>query len=105
VHIHLYAQRAPLTPLEYQVARTSHNCPTVPSPPEDVNRCDDLVTRTVIRVVHLKIDIRRCSEILARGMNRRRAAEAAKILAQCFRRDGSRRLVQHAIIRVRSKKY
>jgi hypothetical protein len=62
--------------------------------PEGVNRCHDLVARTVIRIVHLKIDVRRCSEILARGMNRRRAAEAATI-PPCFGRESSRRLIQH----------
>src|SRR6202007_694301 len=36
------------------------------------------------------------SEILARGMNRRRAAGAATIFAHCFRREGSWRLVQPA---------
>jgi len=65
-------------------------------PPEGVNRCYDLVARTVIRPIHLKADIRGRSHILAPAVNRRRAAEAAAILAQRFRRDGSRRLVQTA---------
>src|SRR6267378_1054690 len=65
-------------------------------PPEGVNRRLYLVTRPVICFVHLKIDISSRSEILARGMNRGRGAEAAPILAHCFRREGSGRLVQHA---------
>jgi hypothetical protein len=65
-------------------------------PPKGVNRCHDLVARVVIRFVHLKADICRRSKILAPAMNRRRAAEAAAILAQCFTRDGSRCLVQPA---------
>jgi hypothetical protein len=65
-------------------------------PPEGENRRHDLIARTVIRFVHLETDTGRRSEILARGMNRRRAAEAATILAYYFGREGSRRLVQHA---------
>jgi hypothetical protein len=61
-----------------------------------VNWCHNLVARTFIRFVHLKTDIRGRPEILARGMNRRRVAEAANILADGFRREGSRRLVQPA---------
>jgi hypothetical protein len=52
-------------------------------------------SRTVARFVHLKIDTRSRSEILASGMNRRRTAEAAEILAEYFRRDRARGLVQH----------
>src|ERR1700722_4684458 len=65
-------------------------------PPEGVNRCHDLLARAVIRFVHLKIDVRSRPEILACGMNRRRAAEAPNIFAHRFRREGSRRLVQSA---------
>ena len=59
-----------------------------------MNRCYDFFSRTVVRFVHLEIDTRGRSEILASGMNRRRTAEAAEILAEYFRRDRSRSLVQ-----------
>src|SRR6478752_5540947 len=65
-------------------------------PPQDVNRRHDLVARTFIRCVHFKIDTCGRSEILARSMNRRRAAEAATILAHCFGLERARRLVQSA---------
>src|SRR4029077_20909617 len=41
-------------------------------------------------------NISRRSEILARGVNRRRAAEAATILANCFGREHAQRLFQGA---------
>src|SRR5579864_6756772 len=61
-----------------------------------MNRCHDLVACTVIRFVHLKTDIRSGSEILAPGMNCRRAAEAANIFAHCFWLERPRRLVKPA---------
>jgi hypothetical protein len=65
-------------------------------PSEGVNWCHNLVVRTFIRLVYLKTDIRGRPEILARGVNRRRVAEAANILADGLRHEGSRRLVQPA---------
>jgi hypothetical protein len=83
-----------LSPAKSQGRPTT--APRIPLPSEGVNWCHNLVVRTFIRLVYLKTDIRGRPEILARGVNRRRVAEAANILADGLRHEGSRRLVQPA---------